>query len=273
MPAAPEKPAAVAKWVTTVAEIRARETVRQAVADELLLTWERATAEAGLAVAADYCARLADHFAALVEEFDELAWAPRTITGHEDTEQVAAHTAALRAASAHTAALRAASRPHRGAARRLRPHTAALRAASALTAALVERAMIADAAHEAEDIGPDPIWLCLAPHPTSTRDGIDNALETFKHRIPQTLTEWDEIRPLAALRLAAIGEVAARRERHSAFMYAARTQTPDMGQRDHSYGEIENNPPAPQNARVMQRETDRLFDQATPYQLETTTPQ
>ncbi len=243
-PAPPEKPKDVAKWVAAVAEIRARETARQVIADELLLTWERATAQAGLAVAADYIARLAAHFDELVQEFDVHADAPRRLTGHESTEQTAAHTAALRAASA-------------------------------LTSVVMERAMLADATgYEVEDIGPDPIWLVISPNADSTRDGIETALETFKHRIPTSLVEWDELRPVADLRLAQPGEVAARRQRYTDYLYVSGTQTMDLGQRgDHTFAEIENLENASRNSRIMQRETDRIFEQATPYQLETSTPQ
>ena len=242
-PAAPEKPKDVPKWVTAVAEIRALEAVRQAVADELLLTWERATAQAGLGVAADYIARLVAHFDELVAEFDVHAAAPRQLTGHESTEQTAAHTAALRAASA-------------------------------LTVVVMERAILADATgYEVEDIGPDPIWLVIQPNATTTRDQVENTVQAFKHRIPTSLTEWDELRPVADWRLAQAGEVSARRQRHSDILYASGTKTPDGGHADHSYGEIENLENASRNSRVLQREADRIFDQAMPFQLETSTPQ
>ena len=241
-PTPPEKPKDVPKWITATAEIRALDAARQAVADELLLTWERATAQAGLAVAADYIARLAAHFDSLVQEFDTHADAPRQLTGHESTEQTAAHTAALRAASA-------------------------------LTSVVMERAILADATgYEVEDIGPDPIWLVIQPGADSTRDGVENTVQAFKHRIPTSLAEWDELRPVADLRLAQAGEVSARRQRHSDVLYAG-SMTPDGGQLDHTYSELENLDAASRNSRIMQREADRLFDQATPYQLETSTPQ
>jgi hypothetical protein len=192
------------------------------------LDWERNVAAAGLAATADYANRLATLFDELVEKFDTHEDAARQLNGHETPDEIEAHTSALRVASE-------------------------------LSNALMMRASIADAAQEGDDIGPDPIWLVIDPHPDTTRDQVQDALKTFKHSTPQTLAEWDTLRPLG-LRLAQVGEVAARRERHSTLMWRIAQETPDMGQRDHSYGEIENNPAGPRYGAALQAETDMIFD-------------
>jgi hypothetical protein len=227
LPPAPDKPKDIKKWIDATVEVRHQETARRDIIDELVLTWERETAAAGLAATADYANRLTAVFDELVEKFDAHAEAPRQLTGHETPEEIEAHTAALRVASE-------------------------------LSNALLQRAQIADAAGEGEDIGLDMIWLVLQPVATTTRDGINDALAAFKSRVPQTLTEWDELRPLG-LRLAQIGEVATRRQRHSDFMHTIGMSTPDMGMRDHAYGEIEDNPPGPAYGLTRQAETDYMF--------------
>ncbi|RUP07133.1 MAG: hypothetical protein EKK34_00570 [Mycobacterium sp.] len=125
----------------------------------------------------------------------------------------------------------------------------------------MQRATIGDAAQEAEDIGPDIIWLVLAPHAATTRDQVQDALKTFHSSVPQTLAEWDALRPLG-LRLAHVGEVATRRERHTAFMYRIGMSTPDMGMRDHSYGEIEDGPDGQPYGLQRQAESDYIFNHA-----------
>lgn len=233
-PAPPAKPKDIPAWVEAATGHRSGQAARAAVLDDLVGAWERTTAEAGLSALPDYATRLVAVFDETLAAFDAHAGAPRTLTGLESDEQISAHTAALRAAGE-------------------------------LSATLMQRATLADAAGEGDDIGADIIWLILAPHADTTRDGIQDALSTFAHRIPQTLDEWDALRPLG-LRLAAPGDVAARRERHSAFMYAIAMRTPDMGMRDHTYGEIEGNPGAPYGA-VRQAEADEMFARAEPHSL------
>lgn len=223
----PVKPKDVQKWIDSAVEIRLREDVRRQVADELVLTWERNTGLAGLSAISDYSDRLNTLFGELIDKFDSLADAPRTITGHETTEQIESHTAVLRTANE-------------------------------LSTALMQRALIADAAQEGDDVGADVIWLILDPQAETTRDGIQDALETFRGRMPQTLAEWDALRPLG-LRLARLGEVAVRKERHMNFMFTISMKTPDLGMLDHSYGEIENNPPNSNNARFLIGESDALY--------------
>lgn len=227
IPPAPSKPKDIGKWVDAVVEVRHQEAARREVIDELVLTWERETAAAGLAATADITARLVEAFNELLKTFDAQADAPRALTGHESDREVAAHTAALRVASE-------------------------------LSNALMQRATIADAAQEAADIGGDIVWLVLAPHAETTRDQVNDALTTFKDSVPQTLAEWDALRPLG-LHLAQLGEVAARRERHTAFMYRIGMNTPDMGMRDHSYGEIEGLD-ASSYGLQHQADSDRIFE-------------
>ena len=161
--------------VSATAEARTLDAARRDVIDALILSSERETAIAGLAATADICARLVGRFGELLEAFDALADAPRSLSGHEPTEDVEAHTKALRAASA-------------------------------LSAAVVQRAQLADAAQESDDIGPDIIWLILAPQAETTRDQVNAALTEFKECFPQTLTEWDQLRSIG-LHLAQVGEI------------------------------------------------------------------
>jgi hypothetical protein len=204
--AAVDKPKDIARWVEASTQNRMRAEVRAQVVDELILTWERNAAAAGLAAVGDVCTRLVEHFGALVTKFDTLTDAPRRITGHESEDQLAAHAEALRVASQ-------------------------------MSDALPQRATLGDAANEAGDIGPDIIWLAVHPHANTSRDALNDALTTYKHRMPQGLEEWDALRPLG-LRLAAIGEVAARRQRHSDFMYTVGLASADGGIADHRYGEL-----------------------------------
>ncbi|MDT4942870.1 MAG: hypothetical protein QOJ34_2959 [Pseudonocardiales bacterium] len=226
-PPPPTKPSAVAKWIDSAVEIRAREAARHDVIDELVLTWERETAAAGLAAVPDTAARLVGCFDELLEAFDSVADAPRQLTGRESPEDSESHSAALRAASD-------------------------------LTIALTQRAQIADAAGESEDVGGEPVWLVLAPTPATTRDQVQDAIATFRERFPASLAEWDSLRPLG-LRLARVGEVGARRQRHSDLMWRIAHETPDLGQRDHSYGEIEGNPAGPAYGLQLQAEADHMF--------------
>ncbi len=231
LPAPPQKPKDIAKWIAATAEIRNLEATRRDVIDELVLKMERETAAAGLASTADYCSRLTDHFDELLAAFDAHADSPRALTGHETPEEIEAHTAALRVAGE-------------------------------LSTALLQRAQIADAAGEAEDVGPDVSWLVIAPAPETTRDAVESALAEFKERFPQSLGEWDQLRGIG-LRLAQVGEVAARRQRHSDFMWAIGHSTPEMGMRgDYTYAEIEGNPDGPAYGLARQAETDHLFDQS-----------
>jgi hypothetical protein len=237
-PPAAEKPKDIAKWIDAAADTRSREAARREVIDELLLTWERAVASAGLAAVPDICARLDTTFDEHVEKFDSLATAPRSLSGHETAEEVEAHTAALRVAGA-------------------------------LTTALMQRAVIADAVgYEVETIGPDALWLVLNPCASATRDGVEDALATFRGRIPQTVGEWDQIRQLG-LRLAALGEVAARRQRHAKVCHAIGMGTPERGVRgDYTYGDVASGDlSSSRNGRLMQAESDQLFDRAQPMSL------
>ncbi|AYE93452.1 hypothetical protein C0J29_00100 [Mycobacterium paragordonae] len=230
IPPSPAKPKDITKWIDAAVGVRCQEAARRDVIDELVLHWEREVAAAGLAAIADITGRLVTVFDDLLKAFDAHADAPRALTGHESDEDVAAHTSALRVASE-------------------------------LSNVLMQRAVIGDAAQEAEAIGPDIVWLVLAPQAATTRDQVQDALKTFNSSVPQTLAEWDALRPLG-LRLAHIGEVATRRERHTAFMYAIGMSTPDMGMRDHSYGEIENNPDGQPYGLQRQAESDYIFDHA-----------
>lgn len=126
--------------------------------------------------------------------------------------------------------------------------------------------MIVDAAHE-DDVVPDPLWLVIAPHADTSRNGVNEALATYKNRSPQSLQEWDDVRPLG-LRLAKIGEVGTRRQTHSDFMYQIAMSTPDLGQLDHRYGEIHGITTAnTQPGRRMLAESDHIFDQQQAVQL------
>lgn len=232
IPPAPDKPKDIKKWIDATVEVRQREDARRDVVDKLVLDWERNTAAAGLAATGDYCGRLIAVFDELVEKFDAHV-APRELTGHETAEEIESHTAALRFAGE-------------------------------LTNVLMQRALIADAAQELEDIGGDIIWLVLAPHADTSRDGVQDALATFKDRTPTTLTEWDSLRPLG-LRLAQLGEVAARRQRHNDFMWTVGMTTPDLGMQDHRYGEFDGGtlaagPQIGQRGHQIQAESDQMFD-------------
>src|SRR4051794_16639446 len=52
------KPKEIAKWIDDTAELRARQAARDDAVQELILTWERQLADAGLSVLADYTNRL-----------------------------------------------------------------------------------------------------------------------------------------------------------------------------------------------------------------------
>jgi hypothetical protein len=77
--------------------------------------------------------------------------------------------------------------------------------------------------------------------------------------MPQSLAEWDELRPLG-LRLAQIGEVAVRRQRHAEFCHQIGMNTPELGVRgDYTYGQVESGDLSSPNARPLQAEQDFMF--------------
>jgi hypothetical protein len=234
-PPTPQKAKDVEKWIDTVAEIRHRENTRRPVIDELISTLEREAAAAGLAAGPDIVARLVARFNELIAELDAHADAPTLLTGHETDEQIAAHTAALRLAGD-------------------------------LSTVLMQRAVLADIAGEGGDVGSDVLWLVLDPAPAATRNQIESALDTFRVRAPQALSEWSGLRPLG-LRLAQLGEVSARRDRHAALLWRAGMETHDLGMEDHSYGEIESGQHISRNGHSIQSESDAMFDAATPISL------
>ena len=142
-----------------------------------------------------------------MDTFDELADAPRTLTGLESADQLEAHAALLRTAnSLHTA--------------------------------LVHRATIADAAQEDADIGSDITWLIIDPQPTTSRDAIEASLLDVPRPVPQTVEDWDALRPLG-IALANIGEVKARKNRHATFKETIAMTTTDGGVLDHRYTEVD----------------------------------
>jgi hypothetical protein len=145
LPPAPGKPKDIQKWVDATVEIRQREIGRREITAELVLAWERRTAEAGFSVGADYTARLIAVFDELVETFDAHAEAPRQLTGYESPEERESHSAALRVAGQ-------------------------------LSVALGQRAQIADAANEAGASA--PIWSGWSSHRTPTPRGTKSRMRS-----------------------------------------------------------------------------------------------
>jgi hypothetical protein len=204
-PPMPKKPAAVAQWVSTVAADRRHWSDSRAVAEELYDSAQRGIGRAGESVISDYIGRIADTFDEIAGNFARLVQtAPRTLTGHENAQQLA-------------------------------DHSQLLRTSAALTRCVADRGTLAVASGEGATLGPQGIaWLYLKPAASASLEAIETALRTIT--VPTTIDDWATMH--------SIGLGAAREDeaahRMTQFMKARhqRGQQPHGGMHDEQWGDM-----------------------------------
>lgn len=196
-------------FCTKLARDRAEWRGRVEVAREVHDLAQKAAARAGLAAAPAVTARLiTEANERLVPAFTELlVAAPRSLTGHEAPEQLSLHAELLKASEQ-------------------------------LTAAAYDRASLAIATGESEDLGRGGDgWLYLAPVASASVFDVAAAIERIAHDgLPTTVADWAQLTRIG-VRFAAAGEAAQRYEQFNRARAHA-GNAPDGGMRDRSYSAL-----------------------------------
>lgn len=200
-PAAPTTGKEVPAWISKVATARVEWRESRDVAVGLQATAVRALVDSARGVTVDYIDRLCTEFDALAGTFGQLLTsAPRTLTGHENTDQLAGHAELLRCMEA-------------------------------MTRAVVDRGTLAVLSMESANLGRAGLfWLYADPHHQSTidTDGLIALTQRFRGAIPSTLDDWTALQA-PGLSMARLGQAAERLDTFTAVMQY-------RGQADRSMG-------------------------------------
>lgn len=201
----PDKASDVEGWVTKVAAERVQWRENRAVAAELLASTTREAMRVAVGAAPAYTLRVVEDFEPLLEDFRRLLdIAPREVGGHTSPED-------------------------------FNRYGELMRAVDALTVTAMDRGRLALLTDEGEDLGTDSVWLVLDPRGIASIQQVHAVLAEFRSRLPTTLEEWERFERLG-LRMAALGEVPARRARFNAAV-VGNSKSADMGMLDRSIDE------------------------------------
>lgn len=188
-PAAPTSGKAAQAWVSKVAAARIEWRESRQVAEGLQATAVRQLVDSARSVTVDYIDRLCSEFDDTAASFGGLLrTAPRTLTGHENPEQLAAHAEMLRCVEN-------------------------------MARAVIDRATLAVLSLESADLGrAGLLWLYTDPHTSIIdTDALIGLTQRFRGAIPNNLDDWTTLHT-AGLSMAHLGQGAERLDTYNRVM-------------------------------------------------------